>query len=87
VNALLKVTVIVFPALRAPALLVVKPTAHEAVAAAVGGVPAKVTAVTAVPPVWPMTNSPRAAEDMPVTVVVHVVVPAVLDVAAFHPAE
>jgi hypothetical protein len=47
-NAGSKVTVIVLPALRVPVLLVVKPTAHEAVAAAVCGVPVKETAVTEV---------------------------------------
>jgi hypothetical protein len=56
VNKLLKVTVMVLPIARCPVLLVVKPTAQEAVAPAVCGVPAKVTAVTAVPAeviVWP----------------------------------
>ena len=48
VNAGLKATVIVPPLLRAMLLLVVKPTAQEAVAPAVCGVPTKLTAVTEV---------------------------------------
>jgi hypothetical protein len=47
VNALLKVTVIVLPELRAPVPLGVKPTAQDAVAPPVCGVPVKLTTVTA----------------------------------------
>ena len=46
VNALLKTTVMVLPALSVPVLLVVKPTAQAAVAPALCGVPTKLTAVT-----------------------------------------
>ena len=63
VNALSKTTVIVLPAASAPPDVGVKPTAHEAVTLGVCGVPAKVTAVTAVVAIVTFTGSTVLADE------------------------